>query len=131
MTEKDAVLAANLEFYRAFTNQDLEAMDELWSRRAMVLCTHPGWTPLAGREAVMASWRDILGHPEAPAVMCNDDQAFLYGEVAVVLCEEELPGGRLAATNIFLKEDGHWRMVHHQASPILIGETGPSSRRLN
>ena len=94
MTERDAVLAANLEFYRAFTNRDLAAMDAVWARRAMVLCIHPGWTPLAGREAVMASWRDILGHPEAPAVMCDDDQAFLYGEVAVVLCEEELQIGR-------------------------------------
>jgi ketosteroid isomerase-like protein len=131
MTETDAVLAANLEFYRAFTNQDTEAMDAVWAKRATVLCTHPGWLPVAGRNAVMASWRDILGHPEAPAVMCHDDQAFLYGEIAVVLCEEELPGGRLAATNIFLKEDGHWRMVHHHASPILIGETEPASRRLN
>jgi ketosteroid isomerase-like protein len=131
MTETDAVLATNLDFYRAFTNQDLEAMDGLWAKRAMVLCTHPGWTPLSGRIAVMASWHDILSHPEAPAVMCHDDQAFLYGEVAIVLCEEELPGGRLAATNIFLKEDGHWRMVHHHASPILVGETEPSSRRLN
>jgi ketosteroid isomerase-like protein len=131
MTETDAVLAANLDFYRAFTNQDLEAMEGLWAKRAMVLCTHPGWTSLAGRDAVMASWRDILGHPEAPAVMCHGDQAFLYGELAVVLCEEELPGGRLAATNIFLKEDGEWRLVHHHASPILIGETEPSSRRLN
>jgi ketosteroid isomerase-like protein len=131
MTETEAVLAANLDFYRAFTNQDLEGMDGVWAKRGMVLCTHPGWAPLAGRAAVMASWRDILGHPEAPAVMCHDDQAFLYGEMAVVLCEEELPGGRLAATNIFRKEDGHWRMVHHHASPILIDETEPSSRRLN
>jgi ketosteroid isomerase-like protein len=131
MTETDAVLAANLDFYRAFTNRDLAAMDGLWARRTMVLCIHPGWTALAGRDAVLASWRDILGHPEAPAVMCNDDQAFLYGEVAVVLCEEELTGGRLAATNIFLKEDGQWRLVHHQASPILIGEREPPSRRLN
>jgi ketosteroid isomerase-like protein len=131
MTEKDAVLAANLEFYRAFTNRDIAAMDALWARRAMVLCIHPGWTTLAGREAVLASWRDILGHPEAPAVMCHDDQAFLYGGVAVALCEEELPGGRLAATNIFLKEDGHWRMIHHQASPMLAGEAKPPPRRLN
>ena len=131
MTERDAVLAANLEFYRAFTNRDLAAMDALWARRAMVLCIHPGWTPLAGRDAVIASWRDILDHPEAPSVLCNDERAFLYGGVAVVLCEEELPGGRLAATNIFLKEDGHWRMVHHQASPILTGSPEPPSQRLN
>ena len=30
MTDSDAVLAANLEFYRAFTARDLTAMDALW-----------------------------------------------------------------------------------------------------
>ena len=33
MTDSDAVLAANLEFYRAFRARDLAAMDALWARR--------------------------------------------------------------------------------------------------
>jgi hypothetical protein len=94
-----------------------------------VLCVHPGWTPLIGREAVLASWRDILGNPEAPSVACHDDTAFLYGEVAIVLCEEALPAGRLAATNVFAKEDGAWRLVHHQASPIFVQERELRPRR--
>jgi ketosteroid isomerase-like protein len=122
MNESDAVRAANLEFYHAFTTRDLVAMDRLWARKAQVLCTHPGWLPLAGRSAVMASWQGILANPEAPAVMCHDDIAFLYGEVAIVLCEEELSGGHLAATNIFIKEEGVWRLMHHHASPILARE---------
>jgi ketosteroid isomerase-like protein len=122
MTESDAVRAANLEFYRAFTARDLKGMDRIWARNAMVLCTHPGWLPLAGRAAVMASWHNILANPEAPAVMCHDDVAFLYGEIALVLCEEELSGGHLAATNVFIKEDGAWRILHHHASPIMTRE---------
>ena len=31
MTDTDAVLAANLEFYRAFTMRDIEAMDAVWA----------------------------------------------------------------------------------------------------
>ncbi|HZB90849.1 MAG TPA: nuclear transport factor 2 family protein [Stellaceae bacterium] len=123
MTENDAVLAANLEFYRAFTGRDLAAMDRLWARQAPVLCTHPGWMPLAGRSTVMASWREILSNPDAPRVMCHDDVAFVYGSIAIVLCEEELAGGHLAATNIFIKEDGAWRLLHHHASPLLMRET--------
>jgi len=119
MTDSDAVLAANLEFYRAFTTRDLKAMDRLWARKAEVICIHPGWTPLSGRSAVMHSWHDILANPEAPHVMCHDDRAFLYGDLAIVICEEELSGGNLAATNIFIRESGAWRMVHHQASPIV------------
>jgi ketosteroid isomerase-like protein len=129
MTESDAVLAANLDFYRAFATRDIAAMDRLWSRKATVLCTHPGWLPLAGREAVMESWRNILGNPEAPNVMCHDDSAFLYGTMAMVLCEEEVSGGHLAATNVFMKEDGTWRLVHHQASPILMRDPPPRATR--
>jgi ketosteroid isomerase-like protein len=129
MTESDSVLAMNLEFYRAFTTQDLAAMERIWATKAMVLCTHPGWLPLAGRDAVMDSWRKILGNPEAPNVMCHDDVAYLYGAMAVVVCEEELSGGHLAATNLFIKEDGSWRLVHHQASPILTRELPPRPRR--
>ncbi len=51
--------------------------------------------------------------------MVHDDQAFLFGEVGIVTCEEELDDGSLAATNMFVKEQGEWRLVHHQASPIL------------
>ena len=119
MDETDAVRAANLAFYHAFTTADIAAMDALWAREAKVLCLHPGWGALEGREAVMQSWRDILANPEPTHVMCHDDQAFLYGDVAIVLCEEELSGGHLAATNIFVKEHGAWRMVHHQAGPLV------------
>lgn len=122
MTESDAVLAANLEFYRAFTARDVEAMDRLWARKVSVLCMHPGWVPIAGRGAVMASWHGILANPDAPLLMCHDDAAYLYGDIAVVLCEEELSGGHLAATNVFIKEDGEWRLMHHHASPILMRE---------
>jgi ketosteroid isomerase-like protein len=119
MTERDAVLAANLEFFRAFTTQDLGAMDRLWAREAPASCVHPGWPALHGRSAVMQSWRDILENPDAPHVMCHDDVALLHGGVAIVTCEEELAAGHLAATNVFVKEGGAWRMVHHQATPIL------------
>jgi ketosteroid isomerase-like protein len=117
--DKDAVLAANLAFYGAFTTQDETAMERLWARRAPVTCTHPGWPPVCGREAVMESWRSILTNPDAPHVMCHDDIAFLHGPVAIVLCEEELSGGSLSATNVFVKEDGEWRLVHHHASPLI------------
>jgi hypothetical protein len=55
MNDSDAVLAANLEFYRAFTTRDVDAMEALWARQAPVACVHPGWPPLADRKAVMES----------------------------------------------------------------------------
>ena len=40
------------------------------------------------------------------------------GEAAWVICTEIVPGGSLAATNVFVRERGGWHMVHHHASPL-------------
>jgi len=119
MTDSDAVLAANLEFYRAFATRDLAAMDALWARRAPVGCIHPGWPALSDRDAVMESWRSILSNPESPRIACYDEQVLLYGETELVICEEELEGGTLIASNLFVREDGAWQIAHHQAGQLM------------
>ena len=132
MTDQDAVLAANLEFYRAFSDRDLAGMSALWSRTSPVACLHPGWAVLAGREAVLASWRAILTDPDAPRIACFDERVLLYGDTALVLCEEELPGDTLAASNFFVREGGAWRIVHHQAGQIVRRQVErPRQSRLN
>ena len=130
MNDADAVLAANLEFYRAFTMRDVAAMDALWARRASVACLHPGWTALTDREAIMSSWGGILSNPNAPRIACYDERVMLYGDTALVLCEEELEGGTLAASNLFVREDDGWRMAHHHAGQIVRrpAERPPQSR---
>ena len=127
MNDSDAVLLANLEFYRAFTTRDVAAMDALWARAAPVACVHPGWPPLADRDAVMESWRNILGNPDSPGIACYDERVFLYGDAALVICEEELDGGTLIASNWFVREDGAWRLAHHQAGQLVAGR--PAGRR--
>jgi hypothetical protein len=127
MTDSDAILAANLEFYRAFAARDLVAMEELWARRWPVGCVHPGWPALSDRDAVMGSWRSILSNPEAPRIACYDERVLLYGETALVLCEEELDGGTLIASNLFVREEGVWRIAHHQAGQLVARR--PQGRR--
>ena len=137
MTDSDAVLAANLEFYRAFATRDLEAMEALWAKAAPVACIHPGWPALADRQAVMESWRGILSNPEAPRIVCYDERVFLYGDTALVICEEELGGGTLIASNLFVREEGAWRIAHHQAGQLVTRRSQgrrasrPPSSRLN
>jgi len=118
MTDIDAVLSQNLEFYRAFSTRDFGLMDRLWARHAPVTCIHPGWPLISGREEVLRSWRAILRNPSAPSVLCYEERATIYGAVAHVTCEEELDSGTLAAGNLFVQEGGLWRLVHHQATPI-------------
>ena len=118
MHERMALLFANEAFYAAFAGRDYPAMDALWARRAPVACIHPGWGVLEGREAVMESWRGILGNTgNAPSVTPRDARAFVLGEAGYVTCFEAFPEGFLIATNLFVREEGEWRLVHHQAGP--------------
>ncbi|MGZ3421500.1 MAG: nuclear transport factor 2 family protein [Polyangiales bacterium] len=121
MADEDDVLKANARFYDAFVRRDADAMDALWARTLPVACIHPGWSALRGRARVLASWRGILGNPGSPKLRCVGASVHLLGEVAFVICYEEVEGGRLLATNVYAREDGEWKMVHHQA--------GPTSRR--
>ena len=135
-TASNAVLVVNLEFYRAFTARDLAAMDALWARRAPVACIHPGWPALCERDMVMESWQGILANPEAPRIACYDEQVLLFGDTALVICEEELDGGTLIASNLFVREDALWRIAHHQAGQLVARRSQgrrvrPPGERLN
>jgi ketosteroid isomerase-like protein len=116
MRDEDRVLAANAAFYHAFAAKDADAMAALWARRAPVACIHPGWHALRGRDAVLASWRAILGGPGAPPIRCADPVAHVLGDSAFVICIESIPAVRLIATNVFVREDGEWKIAHHHAS---------------
>ena len=39
---------------------------------------------------------------------------------AIVVCRELVAGTPLAATNIYVLEEGSWRLVHHQSGPVSI-----------
>jgi ketosteroid isomerase-like protein len=119
--EEREVLAANAAFYEAFAERDMEGMDALWSPRDDVACVHPGWEGISGRSGVMTSWRSILEGPAAPAIACAQERVYLLGDVALVICVETIPNGELMATNVFVRESGRWRMVHHHAGPIAVG----------
>jgi len=116
--ETAELLLANETFYEAFAAGDLAAMDSLWARRAHVACVHPGHDVLNGREAVMSSWRSILGAGGAAGFCCERAQVTLMGSAGFVTCVERLGEGRLIATNVFVRENGRWHMVHHHAGPL-------------
>jgi ketosteroid isomerase-like protein len=127
------VLAANAGFYRAFTDGDLAAMKALWAEKAPVACLHPGQALLLGREAVFRAWHEILSHPPGIELRGLEPRIHLYGDTAVVYCYEATgeSDAHLAATNVFVREGGEWRMVHHHAGPLVQPRSAPSARSLN
>jgi ketosteroid isomerase-like protein len=122
--DETAVLAANRAFYAAFSARDLGAMTALWSERVPVGCVHPGWNPLRSREQVMRAWAAIFRGPQPPSVMVDQAQVTFVGDVALVVCREQLRSwggartGTLVATNVFVREGGGWRLAHHHAGPL-------------
>ena len=110
-----AVLFANDAFYVAFQTADAEAMERVWAKRDGISCLHPGWPPLIGRKMVIQSWRGIFSNANQPPVSPHGAHAELHGDAAVVVCYETVAGHTLVATNVFVREDGAWRMVHHQS----------------
>lgn len=116
-TDVQTALFANDAFYTAFATKDPDAMAVVWSESAAVTCLHPGWPPLGGRDAVLKSWTAILTAENAPDVECRAPEAFVTGEVARVICFEMISDVSLIATNMFVRESGGWKMVHHQSGP--------------
>ena len=130
------VLFSNEAFYLAFSGKDIDAMDGLWSRQASLVCVHPGWRRLTDREAILDSWRRILGNPDQPGMDFLQPVVHDLGSTKLVTCYEALPSGVCLATNGFTEEADGWRMVLHHSgacaqpieSPGHLPGTGASGR---
>ena len=115
--QKHAVISANAAFYKTFRDSDLEALDALWAKKTKVSVIHPGWNTIYGHEKVIASWRRIIDSGGAPPNQPVDPVVLFRDSSAVVLCYEKTGNSYLVATNIFVLEDGAWRIIHHHAGP--------------
>lgn len=115
---------ANARFYRAFEALDIEQMDRVWVHGERARCVHPGWPLLRGWDAVRASWEQIFQHTEEMRFTLGDVTVNVGGHLAWVTCTENIlseVSGRVGvtailATNLFERDAGGWRLVHHHAS---------------
>jgi hypothetical protein len=127
--ERELVLAANRAFYWAFNARDYDAMAQVWAPAGAMVCLHPGQPPLQERADIMASWRAILAHPQAPRIRCMGEWVMGRPGLAIVVCREILEEGQLMATNTFVRLAEGWRMVGHHAGPVPSIETPNVERR--
>lgn len=127
MSTEQAVLDANVEFYRAFQNKDIEAMSQIWSKGTSSLCVHPGRKVLQGWDEIRQSWEQIFRVTNSLAIEMQITSTEVNENFAyVVLVEKvtQVSGGRQSqafsmATNIFERMGGKWYLIHHHGSPIM------------
>jgi ketosteroid isomerase-like protein len=126
--DERALLAANQEFYVAFSGLDLEHMARVWAGGDDDLCVHPGWPALRGWDAIRASWEQIFQNTARMDFILTNEVATLKagGVIAHVDLIENIPAGDdppgklvgIAARNSFVCLEGTWRMTAHVTSPI-------------
>jgi ketosteroid isomerase-like protein len=117
-------------FYAAFTACDAEAMMAVWAHHAPLLCIHPGSAPLTSRHGIEESWRQIFSAGGGVQFSLTEEKVMESEAVCVRYVHENIhhgPGLRsmavVCATNVYVFEDGSWRMSLHHASP------GPAAPR--
>ena len=127
MSNEQAVLAANNDFYRAFERKDMEAMSHVWSQGTGSTCVHPGRKPLKGWEAIRSSWEGIFRNTSYLEIETEVVRTEVNGDIAYVLLIEtvfQVAGGRQVraqsiATNVFEQMAQQWYLIHHHGSPLL------------
>jgi ketosteroid isomerase-like protein len=124
---KLALKGANEAFYAAFERLDLATMANLWARQTGVTCAHPGWDLVVGYQAVMESWRAILEGTSEVRFQFEEVHITSTADAGSVVSRQVLrtPVAGLAvenvliAVNVFVREEGAFRIAHHQAAPVL------------
>jgi ketosteroid isomerase-like protein len=119
----DEVLVANQAFYDAHEQRDIGAMRDVWEHTDRVACIHPGWPILRTWRVVEESWRRIFEGPGRNQFIVTNDMAVIDGDLAWVTLDENLVDraatGTIAATNLFTRAGGSWKLVLHHGSPVM------------
>jgi ketosteroid isomerase-like protein len=125
-SDEEEVLTANRTFYAALHALDMAAMAQVWLHAHWVKCLHPGWDLLVGWDEVRESWQEIFRSTEQMMMTVSRPLVHVAGDTAWVCCQEnvttaskdDISSALIEATNIFLRRDGRWLMVHHHTTPL-------------
>jgi ketosteroid isomerase-like protein len=143
--DRARLLELNEDLYAAFEAGDLDRMDRIWADDGLaesVVCVHPGWPTLRGRDNVLRSWAMIMANTTYIQFVITDVELELAGDLAVLTCVEniitaaeeseddpesaEFAGARGVATNLFRRTDEGWRLWVRHGSPVLTGSDDPA-----
>jgi ketosteroid isomerase-like protein len=133
MQAEDEVRAASERFYAALTrtlNGDASSLTDIWSHSATVTSMHPIGGREVGWDQVRKSFEQISQVTSAGQVRLSDQFIQVVGDIAYELGIEHarftLVGqpvaGDCRVTNIYRRESGIWKVVHHHtdATPAML-----------
>jgi len=125
--------AAEEAFYRAMQKRDLNLMMGVWAEDDNITCVHPGSKRIDGRNAVRASFEQVLSATPAMEFRLSDVSHYYDQNLAVHVLHEHIRLGDdshyqppVIATNVYRLTDNGWRMVLHHASPSRISQPATS-----
>ena len=125
MAVEDEIRQASEQFYEALNrmlNGDLEPMMEVWSHGSDVATMHPLGGRETGWEEVRANWEQVaqgfsdgqVSLEDLVVVPLSEDVAYTLGtEHGQATLGEESVSIDWRVTNIYRREGGGWKMVHH------------------
>jgi len=131
MALEDEIRQASEQFYAALTraiNGDPGPIMEVWSHGSDVTAMHPPGGRETGWEEVRASWEvaaqgmaDGQVHlDDLVVVPLSDDVAYTLGtEHGQLKVGDETLGIDQRVTNIYRREEGEWKLVHHHTDQAL------------
>ena len=124
MSTEDEVRAASEQFYAALNsmgNGDAGPMADIWSHGADATTMHPIGGRQVGWDQVGDSWQQVARIASDGRVTLGDQLIRVVGDAAYELGTEHAVltlGGHpvraeVRVTNIYRREAGSWKVVHH------------------
>jgi ketosteroid isomerase-like protein len=133
MSAEDDVRRASDQNYAAMTrmvNGDSAALSAVWSHATTVSAMHPIGGRQIGWDAVRQSFEQVAGISSNANVALRDQVIQVVGDLAYEIGVEHghvnIAGQQISlehrVTNIYRREAGGWKVVHHHAdvSPSMV-----------
>jgi ketosteroid isomerase-like protein len=133
MSTKEEVLQASRQFYSALNRMlkgDTGPLANIWSHGSTVTAMHPIGGGEVGWQKVADSFKQVAGIASGGEVALIDQRIEVEGNMAYEVGIEKGQatfGGKKVSiehrvTNVYRKEAGAWKMVHHHTdiSPAMV-----------
>jgi ketosteroid isomerase-like protein len=134
MSAEDQVRQASQRFYTALNSMakgNAGPMADIWSHDETVTTMHPIGGREVGWDQVREPWQQVASLSAEGQIQLNDQLIRVSGDLAYevgteqgqfTLAGEEVPVDQ-RVTNIYRRDAGGWKIVHHHAdiSPAMVG----------